>query len=65
MEYCVPMTPELRRAANDSIDEGIREVKTCADTPWKSMYLIAYEAQRTIINAIPDGYPMPVRDRTR
>ena len=65
MEYCVPMTPELRRAANDSIDEKIREIKTCEDTPWTNMYLNAYEIQKTLINALPDGYPVPVRDRTR
>ncbi len=65
MDHYVPMTPELRRGAIASIDEKIREIKTCEDTPWTNMYLNAYEIQKTLINALPDGYPVPVRDRTR
>lgn len=65
MEYRVPMTPEMRKAANEEIDRRIRELQTCAETTWKRMYLNAYEVQRALINALPDGYPTPVRDRTR
>ena len=46
MDHYVPMTPELRRGAIASIDEKIREIKTCEDTPWTNMYLNAYEIQK-------------------
>lgn len=58
-EY-VPLTPDMREAANEAIDRNLEALKTCEDTPWVSVSRVANEMLRNLINALPDGYPMPV-----
>lgn len=61
-EY-VPLTPDIRAAANDAIDQRIATLNTCENTPYTSIIRIANEASRILINALPDGYLMPVTRR--
>ena len=61
-EYA-PLTPDMRAAVNNSIDQHIAELNACEDTPWVNMGRCANEALRNLINALPDGYPLPVTRR--
>ena len=62
MEYA-PLTPDMRAAVNEGIDRNLEALKTCGDTPWVNMGRCANEALRNLINALPDGYPLPVTRR--
>ena len=59
----VPLTPNIRAAVNNSIDQHIAELNACEDTLWVNMGRCANEALRNLINALPDGYPLPVTRR--
>lgn len=59
----IPLTPDVRAAVNESIDQRIAVLNTCENTPYTSIIRIANEASRILINALPDGYPMPVTRR--
>ena len=59
----VPLTPNMRAAVNNSIDQHIAELNACESTPWVNMGRCANEALRNLINALPDGYPLPVTRR--
>lgn len=59
----VPLTPDMRAAVNNSIDQNIAGLNACESTPWVTMSRIANEALRCVINGLPDGYPMPVTRR--
>lgn len=61
--YRTPLTPELRRKIEASIKQQEAELNTCAQTEWVSMHRLALQTTRTIINALPDGYPIPIKDR--
>lgn len=55
-----PLTPSLRQDINCSIDENIAELKTCQSNGLVNMQMAGLNALRTIINALPDGYPLPM-----
>lgn len=57
-----PLTPDFRDQILSSIDDQIREINTCNNTCFKSMYLNSYGALKQLINALPDGYPLPISD---
>lgn len=59
IEY-VPLTPDIRVAVNVAIDGRIAELNKCESTPFVNLMRVANETTRTPINALPDGYPMPV-----
>ena len=61
-EY-VPLTPDMRAAVNNSIDQHIAGLNACESTPWVNMGRRANEALRNLINALPDGYPLPITRR--
>lgn len=56
-----PLTPALRQAINDSIDTLIAELNTCRPNAFVTAQIIGYEAQRKLINGLPDGYPLPCK----
>lgn len=58
-----PLTPELRNNINSSIDSNISELHTCNPNAFVSAQLIGYKALMSIINALPDGYPIPIERR--
>lgn len=55
-----PLTPELRRRAIKSIDANIAELNTCKRNALVNAQITAWEATRTLIKRLPDGYPMPM-----
>ena len=58
-EY-IPLTPAIRESVNNTIDGRLSELDKCDQTAWVSMARIANEACKNLINALPDGYPLPV-----
>ena len=54
-----PLTPALRNEINASIEQNVSEMNTCKPTAYTSIYLTGYKALKTIINGLPDGYPIP------
>ena len=55
-----PLTPQFRAELNKSIYKNMEELKTCQNNVYVSMQRAANNAARKIINALPDGYPMPM-----
>lgn len=60
-----PLTPELRNSINVSIDNNISELHTCQSNAFMNAQLIGYKALRSIISALPDGYPLPMERNDR
>ena len=57
---CVPLTPDMRAAVNEGIDRNLEALKTREETPWVNVSRTVNEMLRNLINALPDGYPMPI-----
>lgn len=60
-----PLTNELRAKINSSIDNNITELKTCESNALVNMQITANNAIKNLINSLPDGYPLPMKRRTR
>ena len=60
-EFTKPLTPALRQDINISIDSQIRELKTCESNAFVNVQLIGLQTWKNLINALPDGYPLPMR----
>lgn len=58
-EY-VPLSPEIRAAVNKTVDQRVAALNACESTPWINLSRCANEMVRNLINALPDGYPVPV-----
>ena len=58
-EY-IPLTQDIRAAVNDAINQRLAVLDTCESTPWVNLSRIANEATRHVINALPNGYMLPV-----
>lgn len=56
-----PLTPSLRQDINRSIDENIAELRKCRPNALVNMQIIGQEELRKFINALPDGYPLPMK----
>lgn len=54
-----PLTPSLRMDINASIENSIAELRTCQSNAFVNMQIVAWEQRKRLINALPDGYPMP------
>ena len=58
----VPMTPTRRMEIKAAIDNNIAELRTCEPNALVNMQIAAWETHRKLINALPDGYPLPLAD---
>lgn len=56
----IPLTPAIRESVNNTIDGRLSELDKCDQTVWVSMARIANETCKNLINALPDGYLLPV-----
>lgn len=56
----VPLTKDLKAGVNEEIDKRMAELNRCDNTPYVALYRVAYGVTRNLINALPDGYPVPV-----
>ena len=64
-EELKPLTPEFRADINTSIDKMIRELNTCQNNALVNAHKSALNAVRMLINALPDGYLIPVERTER
>lgn len=55
-----PLTPSLRADINASIEKNKAELRTCQSNVFVSMQLEGLRVTQNLINALPDGYPMPM-----
>lgn len=58
-----PLTPNLREEINNTINNQIAELKTCELNCYVNFQLVALNATKRLINALPDGYPIPMNRR--
>lgn len=54
-----PLTPELRRKIIESIDSKLRGLSECRETTYVRAYRVGYQAFKTFVRRLPDGYPLP------
>lgn len=57
-----PLTPQFRREINASIDARIAEMETCKQNVLVQNHICAYEKLKELIEALPDGFLMPLTD---
>lgn len=55
------LTPDFRREINNSIEKQLAELATCSDNAFTKCQKMALNITRNYINALPDGFPVPVR----
>lgn len=58
-----PLTPQLRADIQDGINKNLAELDTCRNTAYVQMQRSGLGALQNIINALPDGYPIPIEKR--
>lgn len=63
MTFYKPLTPQFRNQINDSIRDQEEELNTCENTPYVSVQRIGLQTLKNLINALPDGYPLPMERR--
>ena len=61
--YLTPLTKDMKCSVNMELDRKIEELNGCDNTPYVEMYKVLYGLTRNLINALPDGYPVPVTRR--
>ena len=63
MKYTKPLTPTLRRQINESIERQMMELSECQNTSYVSAIRIGLKATKTLINGLPDGFPIPLEKK--
>lgn len=58
--YMEPLTKDMKVSINLEIDKRMEALNRCDNTPYVALYKVAYEVTRNLINALPDGYPVPI-----
>ena len=61
MGYMKPLTPEFREQINESIKSQEIELDSCQNTPYVAVIRVGLRALENLINALPDGYPIPMK----
>lgn len=54
-----PLTPELRDDINNSIKKNYAELSTCEINAFTTAQKVGLQTLSRLINALPDGYPIP------
>jgi hypothetical protein len=57
------LTPSFRREIQDSIRSQMQELNTCQNNAFVSAQKVGLTALSSLINALPDGYPIPIERR--
>ena len=60
METYKPLTPSLRLDINIAFDKQIEELKTCKPNALVNIQIEGLRMYKTLINGLPDGYPIPI-----
>ena len=58
-DFYKPLTPSLRNDINVATENQIRELETCEKNAFVNAQIVGLNAQKNLINALPDGYPIP------
>ena len=58
-EY-TPLTPDIREIINHTIDQNIIALDACKKMSWVEWLKDENERLRRLVNALPDGYPLPL-----
>lgn len=62
MSYFKPLTPKFRSEILDSINSQVNELNTCQTNAFVSAQMVGLNALENLIKALPDGYPIPVKE---
>ena len=57
-----PLTPKFRSEILDSINSQVNELNTCQTNAFVSAQMAGLSALQNLIKALPDGYPIPVKE---
>ena len=57
-----PLTPKLRNDILDSINSQVNDLNTCQMNAFVSVQKIGLNALENLFRALPDGYPIPVKE---
>lgn len=58
-----PLTPAFRGDINKAIDNNIADLRTCQSNAIVMAQIAGQLALKNLINALPDGYPIPMERR--
>lgn len=58
-DFYKPLTPSFRNDINAAIENQIRELETREKNAFVNAQIVGLNAQKNLINALPDGYPIP------
>lgn len=58
--YLAPLTKEMKESINIEIDKRINVLNSCDNTLYVALYKLVYGIAKSLINALPDGYPVRV-----
>lgn len=57
-----PLTPKFRNDILDSINSQVNELNTCQTNAFVSIQMVGLNALQNLIRALPDGYPIPLKE---
>ena len=57
-----PLTPQFRSDILDSINLQVGELNTCQTNAFVSAQMVGLNALQNLIKALPDGYPIPLKE---
>lgn len=57
-----PLTPKFRSEILDSINSQVSELNTCQENAFVLAQKVGLNALQNLIKALPDGYPIPVKE---
>lgn len=57
-----PLTPKFRSEILDSINSQVNELNTCQTNAFVSAQMAGLSALQNLIKALPDGYPIPLKE---
>lgn len=57
-----PLTPKLRNDILDSINSQVNDLNTCQMNAFVSVQKIGLNALENLFRALPDGYPIPLKE---
>ena len=57
-----PLTPKFRSDILDSINSQVSELNACLENVFVSAQRVGLDALQNLIKALPDGYPIPLKE---
>lgn len=64
MTFYKPLTPDLRSDITAGIHKNITELNACQPNALINIQKIGLNQLQKLINALPDGYPIPLERRS-